>query len=140
LESVACRCRRGISLLEMLVSGLLLGIMTAMAVPTIAWVTHQQLAIAQHQTAQAEVVNIMERVSVWPWERLNDPQAVAEVTLTPEIQSQLAGARLRIAVETPEGHPDARRIRVILNWNDRSGRPTAEAALAAWVYRQGGSA
>lgn len=131
------RARRGVTLLELIASGILLATVTAVAVPALAAIVRERQATWQRHAALAEAGNILERLSAAPWDDL--PAAAANVELPSELKRQCPDAEVRVAVEAVPDHADARRIRVVLTWTGRAGQPPAAVWLTAWRYRQGGA-
>jgi hypothetical protein len=132
----ASRNRRGFTLLEVTVAGVLLGTVMAVSVPTLGWIVQQRRASLQRQEAIAEVANIMERITLGPWEQITT-ENVETIKLAGETGRQLPGAKLRIGVEKEPATPDAKRIAIELAWKNRAGRNDAPVRLTAWVYRKG---
>ena len=136
LSCTTTRRRRGFTLLEVTVAGVLLGTVMAVTVPTLGWIVQQRRASLQRQEAIAEVANIMERITIRPWEQITT-ENVATLKLADETERQLPGAKLRVTVDAKPTTPDAKRIAIELAWRNRAGRSNAPVRLTAWVYRKG---
>ena len=129
------RCR-GVTLVEVIVSGILLGAVTMVAVPTLGWIARERRAADRRQEAIAELENVMDRFSARPWQQIT-PEGAARIALSESTRRQLPGAMLQSSVETNPQAPDEKQIRVELSWQNRIGKQMAPQRLTAWVYRTG---
>src|SRR5438105_2256363 len=87
----------GALLLELLISGLLLGIVMSAAIPTLGWIARQRKLSQQRQAAMLEVANLMERLTALDWDKLTSERA-GEFELSESLRSQLDEPRLAIQV------------------------------------------
>jgi Tfp pilus assembly protein PilV len=130
--------RGGFSLLELVVTGVLLSVVMVSAVPMLAWVGLQRRAADQHQFALHEAANILERLTLEDWEHLT-PESAEELTLSEQAQSYLPDAELAVTVaETvaePSDVPPSKRLSVELRWRDPAGNMTPPVRLTTWLYR-----
>ena len=129
--------RRGVSLLEMSIAAILVGMLATAVLQLVLVMAGQHRGLAKRYVAIQESANIMERVSAMPWTELTS-EAVAEMELSPEAQQSLSGATLAIEVGQPEGEPAAKRVTVVIRWPDREGRPDHKVRLVGWRYQVGG--
>ncbi len=136
MNSSLTKPRRGMTLVEVIVAGVLIGTVMSVALPTLGWIGQQRRASLERQEAIAEVANIMERITVEPWERITT-ENVRTIKLADDTERQLPEAKLTIAVSSKPPAPDAKRIAVELTWKNRAGRRVAPVRLVAWVYRSG---
>ena len=120
-------------LIEMMISGLLLGTVIAVAIPTLKWVSHERRAAQRRQTAVIEVANIMETLASQPWNAIVDAD-IGETKISVRTREQLPNAELKVTLESSE---DSKRIDIHLQWNDESGQPVAPVRLTGWNFRQG---
>ena len=104
------------------------------AIPVLTWVGHERRETERRILVHEELANLMERVTVRPWEELTT-ESLRQADLAAPLHEQLPGAELTADVSTPEGEPDARRIRLELRWPARPNGRTAAARLTAWTYR-----
>lgn len=127
--------RRGIYLLEMAVAGvLLLAIMTLCVRYFAVTATHRR-ALDHRQAALVEAANIMERVTARPWNDLT-AEGLAKISLTPETKLALPDGELKIELAGDDAKPEAKRITVIIRWQDDEGQWSQPVRLAAWRYRR----
>jgi Tfp pilus assembly protein PilE len=127
--------RRGATMLEMIVASALLGTLLVVTLQLCAATAAQRQAAARRQCASLELANVMERVAARPWSELNTAALAAE-HVSPSAGAQLPGAELKIAVVTPAGEPQAKRLTATVRWQDR-GRPPQLLRLTTWRYRNG---
>ncbi len=126
--------RSGSLLLELMVAGALLGVVTASVIPTLGWIVRQRKFNQERQAAILEVGNLMERLTSLGWNELT-PQRAAQFKLSVPLENQLSEPRLTVAVNTEED--TARHVLIQLSWQIGPGRASPPIRLAAWVYRQG---
>jgi hypothetical protein len=131
--------RRGLGILELTVAGILVGLLATAVMQLVVVSANQHRALAKRHVAIQESANVMERLSVTAWEELT-AENVAKLELSEEARKSLAGATLEIEITGAEGDPAAKRIKVVIRWPDRPGRPDLSVRLLAWRYRTGGEA
>ena len=126
--------RSGSLVIELLVAGSLLAIVTASVIPTLGWLVRQRKFNQERQAATLEIGNLMERLTALDWNDLT-PQRVEQLQLSEDVQKLLAEPRLTIAVNN-EGDA-SKHILVQISWEIGPGRAAPPVRLAAWVYRRG---
>jgi len=126
--------RRGMTVLELLVAGAALATLMAVCLQMLSAAAAQRRAAEDRQTAIREAANLMERLGTVPFDRLT-PGGVGAVRLSGEARRGLPGGELEIQLSSPPGQPDAKRIVVLLRWQDRTGRFLRPVRLVAWRYR-----
>jgi len=126
--------RRGMSILEVSVTGVLLVTLLMVCLQMLGATADQRRAIRDRHTALQACTNLMERLCALRWAELT-PQRVAEMQLPAEVQEALSGVELNIDLAEPDGEPDVKRITVLLRWQGRPGRPQRPVRLVAWRYR-----
>jgi len=130
----ARRPRPGALLLELVISGAVLGVVVSAAIPTLAWIARERQFSRQRQAAQLEVGNLMERLAALEWNELT-PERAAQAGLSPSLQERIPDAKLTVAV-TDEAATGARRVFIELRWEVAAGRPAPPVRLVSWVYEQ----
>jgi len=128
------RGRCGALLLELLISGAVLGVVVGAAIPTLAWISRERQYSRQRQAAQLEVGNLMERLTALEWNELT-PERGAQAGLSPSLREQVPDAKLTVAV-TDDSQAGARRVFIELEWEVVPGRPAPPVRLVSWVYEQ----
>jgi len=127
--------RRGMTLLELVVAGALLGTILVVCLQLLAATAEQRRAADQRQLAVLEVENAMERLAARPWDELT-PQAVATPQLSPSVRGRLPGAELKVEVTASPAEPLAKRIAILLRWQDRSGQFTQPVRIVTWRWKE----
>jgi prepilin-type N-terminal cleavage/methylation domain-containing protein len=125
--------RRGYTLLEVLVAGLVLGVALTSSARLMhaLHLKHRQL---QHRLqALTEAENVLERLTATPWDELT-PAGVAEHRLSNTARQRLPDGELTIEIVDEAAAPASKRVVVEVSWRDVRGEPTAPLRLAAWVY------
>ena len=126
--------RRGFTLVEQMISGMLLGALFMIVGPTLSWIARERRATERHQEALVEVANTMERISSLAWDEIT-PERLSEIKLTEHTRRQLPDGQLAVAVHMDEAAPEAKRITVELRWKNSAGQFAAPVRLTAWAYR-----
>jgi len=128
---------RGFSLLEVVVTGSLLAIVAATALPLLSWIIAERRIAGHEQLAQQELANLMERLTLLPADELT-PERVEKFTLSEWAQRRLPDPALEIDVAEVTA-PRGKRIQAELRWRfNRSPQPRV-TRLTAWVYDEGDS-
>ena len=128
--------RRGMSLLEVSVAGVLLAALLTVCVQFLGATAARRRAMEDRQTAILEAGNVMERLGARQWHELT-PETARAMELSEEAQQSLAEARLEVEVAEVPDEAGARRVAVAVHWEDGSGRPQRPVRLVAWRYRIG---
>jgi prepilin-type N-terminal cleavage/methylation domain-containing protein len=127
----------GFTLIEVMVSGVLLGIVLMMAVPTLELVRKERRATDWQRRALIEVANVMDRYTARSWDVITQETAT-EFAQDSSIQGLFPKSKLEITVRTLEAEPAAKQVVVELSRKTVASTPIAPVRLTAWVYRQGG--
>jgi Tfp pilus assembly protein PilE len=126
--------RRGALLLELVICGMILGVVVTAVVPTLAWLTRERQHGRQQQAALLEVGNLMERVTMLEWDDLTAERA-AEFELSEDLRTLLPEAQLTVTIAAADTEPKAKHMIMELRWEFASGCPAPPVRLAAWVYQ-----
>ena len=134
LKSQICD-RRGFTLLEVSVAGLLLAILMAITVQMLGWVASERRATERRQWAIQEAANVMEQLAAQSWEKLTSDH-VAAIELSAQARQVLPDAELQVTVVVEPEQPGTKRLSVTVRWQPRPEQPAAQARLTSWVYRR----
>lgn len=129
--------RRGFTLVEMVVTAVLLSAVFIALVPLLGQVNTQRRAAEQRQFALQEAANILERFSAQPWQTVTGESA-SRVALSDDTQQLLREPQVTVTVNDASGTPSspaAKRITVEVRWKNRVGDFVAPVRLTTWVYR-----
>lgn len=124
--------RRGFTLVEMMVAGVLLMTVTMIVVPAIYWVHRERRQTEYRQIAMVEVENMMERVAGLPFNEINQTK-VDKFVLSESALRQLPNADFNIEISQPDELPLMKKIQIQLGWNDHRGINVAPVRLTSWV-------
>lgn len=122
--------RRGFTLLETAVTGILLGALMMACVQFSGILATQRRAADARQTAIREAANVMERMAGRTYGELTQ-KSVQNMDLSEEARQALPDARLEIRVHQTPKIPGAKRITVIVHPEDAARQPVR---LVAWKY------
>jgi len=123
--------RSGTLLLELVISGLVLGIILSTAIPMLGWVARERKLNQQQEAAILEAANLMERIAGLSWDELSS-ERVEELPISPALLRQLPDARSSAAVELDPGEPRLKRVRIEITWEVAPGRAAPPVKLASW--------
>jgi prepilin-type N-terminal cleavage/methylation domain-containing protein len=126
--------RRGFTLLEILVSCVLLATLLTLCLQLVGVSAAQRKSAGLRETALLEAANALERVYAGRWEDLT-PETAGRLSLSDQAASSLPGGNLTVEVQTPEDDPAAKRIAVEVRWEPGRGKPPEHVRLVAWKYR-----
>ena len=125
--------RRGFTLVELISTCVLLGVVFSVSVPLLVTVARERLSAEQRQFALQHAANLLERAVVKDWSEL--PPGEQTLTATPpDVLAMLPGLERYLTVtELPEV-PRSKQVTVSIRWQGRAGKTVAPLALSAWVY------
>ena len=126
--------RRGMTLMEVVVAGVLLFALMATCVRYFVVTRMQERALDQRQAALQEAANVMERLMPRPFNELT-PESVSHISLSRETQRILPRGELKIELRGEDAKPPAMRIMVTIRWQDQNNEWTRPVRLAAWRYQ-----
>ena len=130
--------RRGAMLVETAI-GIALAVVAMMAVAQlVAVVAKQRHETAQFQLAIQEVSNVMERMTVLPWDELTT-EAAEQFVASRDSAVALDDPELTITVSDVDDSLPAKRIEVTLAWRDQAHRRVEPVRLVAWKHRSAAS-
>jgi len=126
--------RRGFTILECVVAGIILAVTAFLCLQTLAATAAARRAGGRRQTALFEASNLMERLAARPWAELT-AEGVKGMSLGDEAKRTLPGARLDVRVDDETSEPAARRITLSITYDGPGGNPARPVRLVAWRYR-----
>jgi hypothetical protein len=135
------RTRRAFTVLEVSVSTVLLLVVMSLAAQTLGLVIGQRLETERRQWALQQAVNVMDRLTVLPWENLSTDQAteVASATVSAAI-SELPNGSVNVQIDDQtDGPADCKRVVVEVGWRSRPGQVPAPVRLTCWRFRTPGA-
>jgi hypothetical protein len=128
--------RRGVSILELTVSAVLLVALMTLCLTMLGAAASQQASGRRRAAALAEAANVLEQIAAVPFEELAGDR-LAGWRLSPEAAAQLPGGTIEVAVDDFLGPPAGKRITVTIGWSDRAGEPARPVRLVTWRFAHG---
>jgi Tfp pilus assembly protein PilV len=134
--------RNGLSVLEVTMSLLLLGVAVSGLAQLITAAAAQRRTIDARELALAEVANQAERVALWTTAEttaeklatLAPSQELLAVVPTARLSAKLLGP-LPAEDETSASAPDTSlRVRIEVTWNDTAGREVSPLGVTIWKH------
>jgi type II secretory pathway pseudopilin PulG len=131
--------RRGFMMVEMMLATLLVGVLMALAVESVAWTVRARRSVDQRAAAQEEAANQLDQLTSLAWSDLT-AERLSSSQLSPEAQAILPESTLDVALYESAANekPSAKRITVSIGWMDDNGLRGPPARLTAWIYRRAG--
>ena len=135
--------RGGFTLTETLVAGVILATAFTVATQMLITASAQRKALDVRQIALIEAGNVMERLAVEHWAKL-DAVELGKWKLSPQATRTMPDAKLEIQIEPTTGktkseetdskEPAAKRLTVIVSYGGADDQPAREVRLVAWRY------
>ena len=125
--------RRGFTLVEMIGTCLLLGVLFAITVPMLVLVARERHSTEQRQFALQHAANLLEQSAMRDWAELDS----GELSLSDadsDLQAMLPGLERSLVVTPGENDLESRQITATVRWRNRAGDLVAPLRLSAWVY------
>lgn len=128
--------RRGFTLIELIATCILLGVVFSVSIPLLTVVAHERRSAEQRQFALQHATNLLERATTKSWSELKVGNQ--ELTAAPtDVQTLLPGLERRVEVKELSETPRSKQVEVSVRWKSRSGELVAPLRLSAWVYPNG---
>jgi hypothetical protein len=127
------RSRRGATILELVATCILLGVVFSVSVPLLTVVARERRSAGQRQFAMQHAGNLLERTVARGWSNLSaGPQVIAPADS--ELESLLPGLEQRAEVRSLGEELDTKLVTVSIRWRNRAGQLIAPVQLSAWVH------
>lgn len=125
--------RRGMMLLEVAVSVLLVGVLLALSVQVLGWTARERRSADRRAAALVEAGNQLDELSALPWNDIT-PDRLKTAQLSPEAIALLPEAKLEVTLTRPDDDATAKQITVSIDWQGNHGEREAPVRLTTWVY------
>ena len=125
--------RKAFTLTETVVAGVILATAIAVSVQMLVAASAQHKTMEHGRIALLEAGNVVERLAVEPWSKLNADE-LAAWKLSPEAAAALPDGKLQIHLEPLSGQPAGKRITVTVFYNPKKNQPARSSRLVTWRY------
>jgi len=126
-------CRvRGISLIEVIASLVVLGAVLLTVVPMMRWSASQHRSALRQRCAIEAASTALDRLTSAEWELLGRGAKGTEIKPPPDILQSLEGLQLTATVTDEPSPPKSKRVSVEVGWSDQ-GR-IRQLRLTGWVF------
>lgn len=126
------KARGGFLLPELIGSLTILVVLLGVAVSVLGWFATERRAAERRAWALSEAQNVLERVTLVPYERLEpDPALVKK--LGERTERSLPGGRLAIQIDETDAGPKSKRIAVAISWRNSHGSELPPVRLTTWI-------
>src|SRR5262245_40509808 len=123
--------QRGMTLVELSVSLVVLGVAMAALVQLVGLAASQRRAMAQRRIALQEVANQAERIALLPWAE-TAPDKLTSWQPSAELAGVLPAATCRVVISDEAGTPRSRKIRLEVAWTNAGGAAVDPVTLTVW--------
>jgi prepilin-type N-terminal cleavage/methylation domain-containing protein len=127
--------RRGFTLIELMVTLVIIAIAISLTVEVIGWVAAERRSLDRRHCALQEAVNLMERLTARPFEQLT-ADSVRDAVLSQDVAGSLPHGELTVSVRDENTPVNSKQVRVQIRWQSRTGQWQAPVRLTSWVYRK----
>jgi hypothetical protein len=127
--------RRASLLLELVISGIVLGMVMSAALPALGWIARERQLTRQRQAAILEVGNLMERITLVDWDDLT-PRRAASFEISDRLREQLVDSELKVSLTADDSDEGSKHVLIELYWDVVPGRLAPPVRLTAWVHRR----
>lgn len=129
----AVTIRRGFTLVELIGTCILLGVVFSVSVPLLTLVARERRSTEQRQFALQHAANLLERATLKGWAEL--PVGEQELPAAPaDLQSLLPGLERQVDVSEPADEVRSKQVAVSIRWKSAANQFVAPIRLVAWVY------
>ena len=125
--------RGGFTILEMIGTCLLLGILFSMTIPMMLLVARERRSAEQRQFALQHATNLLEAARTRDWSDL-EPGELTVPDPDRDLQAVLPGLQQTLVVKQLAGEIDSRQIIASIRWQNRAGELVSPLRLIAWVH------
>lgn len=128
------QARRGFSLVEMISTMILLGVIFTVSISILAAVARQRRGTEQRQFALQHASNLLERTVTQGWSELPTSGPVPTDPASADIRAVLPELEQTVDVTESKQDFDSKRVTVSVRWKNSAGRLPTSIRLSAWVY------
>ncbi len=128
--------RRGMTISELLVALFILTTAMAAMVQLLAVSAGQRRMIEQRRIALQEVANQAERVALLSWDEAA-PDKLTSWQPSAELSAAMPQATCTAEATDEAGPPQARKIRLSVNWPNAGGQMREPIAVTVWKFAEG---
>jgi type II secretory pathway pseudopilin PulG len=125
--------RGGFTIIEMIGTCLLLGILFSMTIPMLLLVARERRSAEQRQFAMQQAANLLERATKRDWSDL-EPGELSIPDPDRDLQAVLPGLQQTLVVKQLADEFDSRQIIASIRWQNRAGELVSPLRLSAWVH------
>jgi hypothetical protein len=123
----------GFTIIEMIGTCLLLGILFSMTIPMLLLVARERRSAEQRQFALQHAANLLEDAVHRDWSDLQ-PGELNIPAPDSDLQAVLPGLQQILVVEQLENEFNSRQIIASIRWQNRAGELVSPLRLSAWVH------
>ena len=125
--------RGGFTIIEMIGTCLLLGILFSMTIPMLLLVSRERRSAEQRQFAVQHATNLLEEAVQRGWSDL-EPGELKVPNPDRDLQAVLPGLQQTLVVKQLADEFETRQIIASIQWQNRAGELVSPLRLSAWVH------
>jgi len=127
--------RRGMTLVEVLASLVILGAAMAALLQLVALAAQQRRGMNERRLALQEAANQAERIALLPWDQTS-PEKLTGWQPSEDLLAAIPTAQCSVAVTEEPGAPRGRRIRLEVGWTNSVQQPVEPVTLTVWRFAE----
>jgi Tfp pilus assembly protein PilV len=138
--------RRGITVLEVAASAMLLGVVVTTAAQLVQWSVALHQAALKRRGALEAATSVLDRITSRDWSAINS-QTVKDTPLPPETKEFLGNPQLSATVSDESaadksapnqaGRLRSKKVSVEISWGQGDDKRTQKVQLTTWVFEPG---
>ena len=128
-----CRLRCGFTLIEMIGTCVLLGVVISMTVPMTLLVARERRSTEQRQVAMQHAMNLLEAAMSKTWSEL-PPGSLDCPTMDQDLTKLLPGFEQSLVVRSLHEQPESRQITASIRWKNHAGQLVSPIRLSTWIF------
>jgi Tfp pilus assembly protein PilV len=128
--------RRGMTIIEVAVSFVVLGAVVTTAAQLVQWSAASHQVALKKRCALEAATTVLDQLSARKWASITSESA-KHVSLPAEVKEFLVDPRLNVTVADANDPPRGKKISVQISWGKRAGKPTQQVQLTTWVFQSG---
>jgi prepilin-type N-terminal cleavage/methylation domain-containing protein len=132
LRTIRQNGHRGFTIVEMLATCLLLGILFSMTIPMLLLVARERHSTEQRQFALQHVANLLEQATTQKWADLK-PGELPLPEPDADLQLLLPGLERSLVVKASDDDTDSRQLSASIRWQNKAGDFVSPIRLSTWV-------
>lgn len=134
MPGVVVKRRAGFTLVELMGTCFLLGILFSMTIPAFVIIARERRSTQQRQMALQHATNLLEQSAARAWADLVPGDQTISAA-SPDLLAVLPGMEQYLTVKPFPDEPAGRQVTATVRWQNHTGRMDSSVQLSAWVFQ-----